>query len=61
MPTHDEIRAAKAHIEKVDNAQEIILEAMFDELRSNYEINFSERKEPIKWKLLVMQRSLYAL
>ena len=37
MPTHEEINAAKAHLEEVDNAQEFILEAMFDDLRSNYD------------------------
>ncbi len=29
--------AAKAHLKQVDNAQEFILEAMFDDLRSNYD------------------------
>ena len=37
MPTHKEIEAAKAHMKAVDNAQEIILEAMFDDLRSEYQ------------------------
>ena len=44
MPTHDEIEAIKEHLKDVDNAQEAILEAMFDDLRSNYETDFSEKK-----------------
>ncbi len=46
MPTHDEIEANKAHLKLVDNAQEFILEAMFDDLRSNYQYNnFLERRD----------------
>ncbi len=44
LPTHDEIKASKAHLKEVDNAQEFILEAMFDDLRSNYEYHFKEKK-----------------
>ena len=44
MPTHDEIEAIKEHLKDVDNAQEEILEAMFDDLRSNYETDFSKKK-----------------
>ena len=45
LPTHDEIEAVKAHLKEVDNAQEIVLEAMFDELRSNYESNLSLKND----------------
>ena len=41
MPTNKEIEAAKAHMKEVDNAQENILEAMFDDLRSVYEDSFT--------------------
>ena len=44
MPTHDEIKAIKEHLKDVDNAQEAILEAMIDDLRSNYETDLSEKK-----------------
>ena len=44
MPTHDEIEAIKEHLKDVDNAQEAILEAMFDDLRNNYEIDLSQKK-----------------
>ncbi len=44
MPTNDEVEAIKEHLKDVDNAQEVILEAMFDELRSNYEIDLSQKK-----------------
>ncbi len=37
LPTHEEMIAAKAHLKQVDNAQELVLEAMFDDLRSNYD------------------------
>jgi|TARA_B100001996_G_scaffold146624_1_gene111708 hypothetical protein len=44
LPTHDEIEAIKEHLKDVDNAQEAILEAMFDDLRSNYETDLSQKK-----------------
>ena len=44
MPTHEEIKAAKAHLKQVDDAQELLLEAMFDDLRSQYEDSFLERE-----------------
>ena len=44
MPTHEEIKAAKAHLKQVDDAQELILEAMFDDLRNQYEDIFLERE-----------------
>ena len=44
LPTHDEIKAVKAHLKKVDNAQEIVLQAMFDDLRSRYNGNLSKKK-----------------
>ncbi len=44
MATHDEVRAAKAHMKEVDNAQEIVLQAMFDDLRNNYETNFDKKE-----------------
>ena len=44
MPTHDEIEAIKEHLKDVDNAQEAILEAMFDELRSNYDCRLNKNK-----------------
>ena len=44
MPTNDEIEAIKEHLKDVDNAQEAILEAMFDDLRSNYETDLSQKK-----------------
>ncbi len=43
MPTQAQIEAVKAHLKDVDNAQELILEAMFDDLRSNYEADLSQR------------------
>ncbi|KGG14079.1 MULTISPECIES: hypothetical protein [Prochlorococcus] len=45
MPTHEEIKAAKAHLKAVDNAQELILQDMFDDLRSNYENNLPDLKD----------------
>ncbi len=44
MPTHDEMKAAKARLKEVDDAQEIVLEAMFDDLRSSYNSNLSKKK-----------------
>ena len=41
MPTNKEIEDAKAHLQDVDNAQESIIEDMFDDLRSNYEDHWS--------------------
>ncbi len=43
LPTHDEMKAAKAHLKEVDDAQEIILEAMFTDLRCNYDSNLLEK------------------
>ena len=45
LPTHQEIKEAKAHLKQVDDAQEHILEAMFDDLRSNYDANLLERPD----------------
>ena len=36
MPTHKQIEEAKAHLKEVDNAQDNIVEAMFDDLRDEY-------------------------
>ncbi|KGG15548.1 MULTISPECIES: hypothetical protein [unclassified Prochlorococcus] len=44
MPTKDDFEAAKAHLKDVDKAQEDVLEAMFDELRSDYDLDLSENK-----------------
>ena len=44
MPTHEEVKAAKAHLQKLDDAQELILEDMFDDLRSEYKNSLLERK-----------------
>ncbi len=44
MPTQDEIEAIKEHLKDVDNAQEAILEAMFDDLRINYELDLPHKK-----------------
>ncbi len=43
MPTHDELEAAKAHLKDVDNAQEVILEALFDDLRNSYQTDLSKK------------------
>ncbi len=43
LPTHDELEAAKAHLKDVDNAQEVILEAMFDDLRNSYQTDLSKK------------------
>ena len=43
MPTHNEIEAIKEHLKDVDNAQEVILEAMFDDLRRIYDSNLLEK------------------
>ncbi len=48
MPTHEENLAAKKHLQKVDNAQELILAAMFHDLRINYEIHISKRENKDK-------------
>ena len=47
MPTHEEIEAAKAHMKEVDSAQEIILEAMFDDLRSEYDNSFLNNEDDL--------------
>ena len=46
MPTNKEARDAKTHLEKVDYAQEIILDQMFEDLRINYESDLSKKAKP---------------
>ncbi len=50
MPTHDQIRAVKAHLKLVDHAQEFILEDMFADLRRHYENRLLEREHIVKKK-----------
>ena len=44
MPTHEEVQAAKAHLKLVDDSQELILEDMFDDLRSHHEFDLLDRE-----------------
>ena len=50
MPTHEEMEAAKAHKKEVDDAQENILEAMFDDLRNEYQVPFTEQDATVRKK-----------
>ncbi len=45
MPTSKEAKTAKEHLDKVDSAQEMILDEMFDDLRMNYDSNLSKRQK----------------
>ena len=44
MPSHEEMKSVKAHLKKVDKAQEMILDEMFEDLRLNYDSNLTKKK-----------------
>ena len=48
LPTNEEAKIAKAHLKKVDFAQEMLLDEMFEDLRINYESNLPKKEEPDK-------------
>jgi len=45
LPTNEQAKFAKAHLRKVDYAQEMIMDEMFKDLRINYDSDLSKKKE----------------
>ncbi len=45
LPTNEEAKVAKEHLKKVDYAQEMILDEMFEDLRTHYDSNLFKRTE----------------